>query len=307
MLVVMQRPGPDLDDRNREAEPPAAAIPWQARARTAAQRLGLDPRYVRRMRWLTKAQAVRRAGGRVRHHLPFVLLDPETANFTYDIDNQLQLADWVAAVAICGVGAAREYLSEPRADAVLQRRLLGATAGRWLWTHREPSFGKRLGWYALVRALKPRFVVEVGVHDGLGTLALLRALERNLDEDGVSGRLVSFEINPSGGWLVGSNRLWELRRQSSDEGLPEILRTAEPLDMFVYDGWHSFEQERWNLQLAASHLNRGGVLLSDDVQTTQALPGVCAERALEYFEFAETPSGHFYPGSVLGAGRPRAA
>ncbi len=303
----MHPPQLDLDDQKWKAGPPAHAMPWQARARTAAQRLGLDPRYVRRLRWLTKARTVHRTGGRVRHNLPFVLLDPETTNFTYDITNQPELAGWVAAVARCSVDVARAYVSEPQADAMLQRRLQDATAGRWLWTHRAPSFGKRLGWYALVRALKPRFVVEVGVHDGLGTLALLRALERNLDEDGVAGRLVSFEVNPGGGWLVGSDRLWELRLQPSDEGLPEILGRGDRLDMFVYDGWHSFDHERWNLELAASHLDRDGVLLSDDAQTTQALQRLCSERSLEYFAFAENPAKHFYPGSVLGAGRPHAS
>lgn len=299
----MQAPLPDRNEQPLRAGLPASAVPWQAHARAAAQRLGLDPRYVRRLRWLTKARTVQRTGERLRDHLSFVLLDPETNNFTYEIGNQLQLADWVAAVARCSADTARQYVSEPGADAVLQTRLRGATAGRWLWTHRAPSFGKRLGWYALARALKPKLIVEVGVHDGLGTLALLRALERNLDEDGAAGRLVSFEVNPSGGWLVGSDRLWELRRQPSEEGLSEVLENAGPLGMFVYDGWHSLEHERWNLQLAASHLDRGGVLLSDDAQTTQALPGVCSERALEYFAFTETPVGHFYPGSVLGAGR----
>ena len=35
--------------------PTLAGMPWHARARVAAQRVGLDPRYARRWRWITKA------------------------------------------------------------------------------------------------------------------------------------------------------------------------------------------------------------------------------------------------------------
>ena len=34
------------------------------------------------------------------------------------------------------------------------------------------GYGRRLGWYALVRALKPRTVVETGADKGLGSCVL---------------------------------------------------------------------------------------------------------------------------------------
>jgi hypothetical protein len=280
----------------------STSVPWQATARAAAHRVGLDPRYVRRLRWLHKAQAVRHSGATLRHHWRFVLIEPEPDNFTYEITNESQLAEWAAVVAGCELPTAEAYIAEPSQDAILRTRLRRATAGRSLWTKPSPAFGKRLGWYALARTIRPELIIETGVHDGLGSLLLLRALERNL-QDGYAGRLVSFDINPTAGWLVDTHPLWELRVQSSRDGLPQVLAAVDRVGMFIYDGWHSYDQERWDLQTAADHLAARGVLLSDDAQVTHALSELCRERGLAYFEFQESPERHFYPGAVLAAGR----
>jgi hypothetical protein len=245
---------------------------------------------------------VRQSGASLRRYWRFVLVEPEPDNFTYEISNESQLAEWAATVAGCDLEAAAGYIAEPSLDAVLKSRLRGATAGRSLWTKPSPPFGKRLGWYALARAMRPELIIETGVHDGLGSLLLLRALERNL-EDGCEGRLVSFDINPTAGWLVGTHPLWDLRIQSSREGLPEVLAGGDQVGMFVYDGWHSYDHERWDLQTAAEHLAAEGALLSDDAQVTHALSDMCRDTGLAYFEFQESPAQHFYPGAVLAAGR----
>ncbi len=265
-------------------------------ARRTAQRLGIDPRYLRRVRWLHKAAVLRRDHAPLRRNLRYVLLDPETDNFTYELANEQELAEWVANVTGCEPGLASEYIGESHADERLAAWLRAATDGRWLWTKREPSFGKRLGWYALARVLRPTLIIETGVHDGLGSMILLRALERN----GSRGRLVSFDINPTAGWLVGAHPLWELRIESSCEGLPEVLARPGAPGMFVYDGLHSYDAELWDLEAVQQRLSPGGVLVSDDAHNG-AMAAVCERHGLTYAEVAERPKGHFYPGSRLAA------
>jgi hypothetical protein len=236
-------------------------------------------------------------------NLRFVLTDPEPANFTYEIANTGELVHWTANVAGCAVDRAAAYIAELDSDQVLCDRVHAATAGHRLWTKASPPFGKRLGWYAVARATRPALIIETGVHDGLGSLVLLRALERNVEE-GHPGRLVSFDINPQAGWLVGSHPLWDLRIQDSRVGLPHVLQHAGDLGMFIYDGWHAYDDERNDLVVATQHLAADGVLLSDDAHS-HALSDVCREHGLLYYEFREAPMRHFYSGSVLGAGRPR--
>jgi Methyltransferase domain len=274
---------------------------WQVRAREAGQRLGLDSRYARRLRWIHKARVLRRDQAALRHNLRYVLLDPEPDNFTYELANEHELIEWTAGVARCPRELASGYFAEPRADRELAARLRRGTAGRWLWSKLEPPYGKRLAWYALARALQPRLVIETGVHDGLGSLLLLRALERNESP----GRLVSFDINPVAGWLVGAHPRWELRLEPSSGGLPTVLADGSQVGLFIHDSAHTYENERRELALAADHLAPDGVLLSDDAQVTRALAELCEQRGLAYFEVRERPLDHFYPGGSLGAGRAR--
>src|SRR6185312_11856533 len=97
-----------------------------------------------------------------------VLTSPEPDNYTYEITNEAELAGWAAGVARSDEASVRALVQEPSHDVELANRLRSATADHWLWTKRSPPFGKRLGWYALTRALRPRRVIEIGAHDGLG-------------------------------------------------------------------------------------------------------------------------------------------
>ena len=65
----------------------------------------------------------------------------------------------------------------------------------------EPLFARRLVWYALVRARKPKLVVETGVDKGLGAVLLCSALKKNVEE-GHQGYYVGTDINPEAGYLL---------------------------------------------------------------------------------------------------------
>ena len=275
---------------------------WHATARVAAQRIGLQPGYLRRLRWITKARAVRRSGARVNQHLGYVLGGAEPDNFTYELSNQAELVSWVAEAAGSSEVQVRALFAEAEADRVLAERLAAATARRWFWSKRSPPFGKRLAWYALTRLRRPALVVETGVHDGLGSLILLRALERNREE-GAEGRLVSFDINPAAGWMVGAHPLWELRIEPAVDGLPGVLGQRGELGVFVHDSLHTYENELAELDLAAAALAEDGVLISDNAHASTALADTCERRGLRYFHFQERPEGHFYGGGAIGAGR----
>jgi len=275
---------------------------WQAAARRVAHQVGLEPRYLRRLRWIAKAKAVRAADAPIHRHLRFVLADPEPANFTYELENEDQMASWVAAVARSDPSATQSVLQEAHSDRRLESRLREATSCHRSWSKRSPPFGKRLAWYALVRLLRPGLVVETGVDDGLGALALLRALERNRDE-GHPGRLVSFDVNPAAGWIVGEHRLWELRIEPTRTGLPALLRDAPRVGLFIHDSLHTYENEHFELRTVAPRLTARGVLVSDNAHATTALADVCGEFGLEYLAFHEHPAQHFYRGGTIGAGR----
>ncbi|MDQ6749008.1 MAG: class I SAM-dependent methyltransferase, partial [Candidatus Dormibacteraeota bacterium] len=122
-------------------------------------------------------------------------------------------------------------------------------------------------------------------------------------DEHAGGQLISFDINPRAGWLVGEHPLWRMRVESTRQGLPGVLADSPPLGLFIHDSLHTYENERFELTVAAQCLTAGGLLISDNAHVTRALEDTCKDFGYTYSEFRERPLRHFYPGGTLGAGR----
>ena len=110
--------------------------------------------------------------------------------------------------------------------------------------------------YALVRLLRPRHTVEVGVSSGVSSAYTLAALERNRQgtlhsvdlpsqprKDG-SGRGTSSWTLPSGrssGWAVPPSlrHRWDLRLGDKADVIPFLARQLPRIDLVVYDVPHN--------------------------------------------------------------------
>jgi len=245
-----------------------------------------------RLMWLRKAEILRSYGLRPADHLGYLLADPELNNFTYDIANRDALRQWLDGNVGIGAGS---FVDELERDAVLRGEL--ARRLRWRPDAKFQHFGRRLGWYAVVRMRKPRLVIETGTHNGLGAVAILAALARNAEE-GEGGRLLSIDPREGGGWLVPSRlkARWEVVRSTSFEALPGRLCGRRP-EMFIHDSDHSLECETWELELAVEL--GATTLLSDNSHASRVLASIADERNAHYALFRERPL-HWYPGGGIG-------
>jgi hypothetical protein len=125
------------------------------------------------------------AGARPRDAPRYLLRGREVTNLTYELADVDEIFAMVAGV----LGTARQalvpFVHELKSDDDLRGRLtakLASTANR----SSQPRYGKRQLTYCIVRARKPRVVIETGTFDGLGTAVLAQALARNAAE-GQSG------------------------------------------------------------------------------------------------------------------------
>ena len=117
----------------------------------------------------------------------------ETDNFEYDLEehNKRHLASLIADALNMEFHTVMAYIIEIEEDEELKRHIADMTANsdfasRADW---EVGFGRRIGWYALARALKPQIIVETGVHKGLGSYVLTAALKKN-KEEGFEGKVL---------------------------------------------------------------------------------------------------------------------
>jgi predicted O-methyltransferase YrrM len=233
----------------------------------------------------------------------YVLVDPEITNFTYEIGNYDELSAFLAAALDRGVEEIERYVRELRGDRELAERLSRRLATRADRRH-VPLFGRRVGWYCVVRALRPRLVVETGVADGLGSAALLRALERNRAE-GFPGRLVGFDLLPDAGWMLDDalRADYELVIEDSKVAMPRVLEDRA-VDLFIHDSDHHYEHEQTEYRLVAPHLAPGAVVLSDNAHAVQALEQFSNAEGRRFAFFHERPVRHFYPGGGIGLSTP---
>ena len=125
------------------------------------------------------------------------------------------------------------------------------------------------GWflYGLMRAIRPRLVVEVGTHKGFSTMFLAGAVR-----DNGFGRVVSLDVQDWGQQARlaarGFGAPWvECVIQSEETYVP-----SQPVEMLFHDGAHGGEAIVASLAHWEPYLAKGAVVLIDDTRldTTQA-------------------------------------
>lgn len=229
----------------------------------------------------------------------YLLFDREVDNFTYDITNKDDLAACIAGVLGRDAGIICGYVNELESDQELRQAIEDAMGTRQ-GSRRSVFYGRRLGWYAAVRATKPQLAIETGVHDGLGSAVLLRALARNADE-GTEGVLLSFDIRQDVGWLVPSwlRGRYELRIADARTTLAEAVADRR-VDFFIHDSDHRYEHETGEFEAVLQLTGPAAVLISDNAHSGTAFRDFCSSHGLTFHFCREQPDHPFYPGAGIG-------
>lgn len=162
-------------------------------------------------------------------------------------------------------------------------------------------------YYTLIRKVQPAIIVETGVAHGTSTLTILTALEKNghgelhsidlpytapnveessderyrswhrnqlqSDVDTVTddtGILIPAEHEP--GWIVPEDlrSRWTFHEGRSQRKLPEVVTSVGELDLFIHDSNHTLPCQLYEYELAWAWLRPGGILLSDDIRSSEA-------------------------------------
>jgi len=222
----------------------------------------------------------------------------EYTNYTFHLAplNLEHLAWWVADVAGVHVSDARKYIAEAENDGQLKGHVRTATlmSSRRGLADTEVRLHKRLGWYALVRALRPMHVVETGTDKGLGAVVLAAALLRNGE-----GRLTTIDVNPNAGYLI-QREYATVTTLTIADSLQAIPKLPRPVDFFLHDSCHTRAHESAEYETAAPLLSDRAVILSDNAHGTDALPAWAEATGRRFSYFQERPIDHWYPGGGIG-------
>jgi predicted O-methyltransferase YrrM len=247
------------------------------------------------------ATALRHHAPRLKHIPGWTFSSRETTNFTYDLTarNQEYLAHTVSVVTGAPYATVAGYLREIQENADVRRHVIERSrmGPKGSVCDQTCAIGRRMGWYAFVRILKPRVVVETGVDKGLGSVVLCAALMRNR-ADGFPGEYFGTDINPDAGFLLAEpyNSVGRILYGDSIESLQSIPR----IDLFVNDSDHSAQYERREYETIAPRLTSGGLILGDNCHCNDVLADFSASRGRQFIFFREEPKDHWYPGGGIG-------
>lgn len=148
-------------------------------------------------------------------------------------------------------------------------------------------------YYAVTRKLKPTTLIETGVCNGLSTLSILLALQKNekgnlysidhpfkSDESLEEFRKETFQdyggaaipSDKEPGWIIPDElrSRWDLTIGKSQRELPHLVTDLETIDLFVHDSEHSHPCMMFEYELAYEWLDRQGIILSDDITWNEA-------------------------------------
>ena len=220
----------------------------------------------------------------------------EHTNFTYDLQplNVEHLAWFVAEIADAPVGEIRGYLAELECDSSLRGHLekQAVESPRRGLIDRHVAYGRRAGWYALVRALRPDRVVETGTDKGLGASVLAAAVLKN-----EHGRVTTIDTNDAAGSLLGGAYATVVDLLIGDS--VALLPGLDPVDLFIHDSLHTAQHEAAELEAVA--MAGDAVALSDNAHVTNVLAGWAERTSRRFLYFQERPNRHWYPGAGIGA------
>jgi hypothetical protein len=250
--------------------------------------------------WSERRSVVRKPGAGLR----YLWNGREFSTFTFHLENREELAAFLGRSLDLDPARVLALMDELEDDQELRAALSARLAPRPN-RYDEPRYAKRCGYYAMVRLLQPRLVVETGTHDGLGASVVSRALQRNAEESGAQpGLLATFDVNPEAGWLIPASLepLVEQHVGKTSETLKPAL-AGRVVEIMIHDSLRTAENERFEFETVIASASRGRlILICDDVDTSQELEKICAERGGSFGVFREQPKDHFYRGDAMGLG-----
>jgi predicted O-methyltransferase YrrM len=124
----------------------------------------------------------------------------------------------------------------------------------------------------LVEQVQPKVIVETGIANGTSTRVFLSSLSQNDLQNSI---LYSVDIDPR---VVTSDLIDNSQFKFlllGKDGLSKALDEISNIDLFYHDSDHSYENQMMEYELAWKKLTPGGVLVSDDINWSNAFLDFC--------------------------------
>jgi Methyltransferase domain len=241
----------------------------------------------------------------LRTWIAWLFKSREDGNFTYSLTQrcQINLIAGLSTILNKSPDLIQQYLNEIQDDAEFKSHIAGLLPkhpDRYR-SDLEPHVGRRMVWYAIVRAVKPDVVVETGVDQGMGAVVLCAALKLNASE-GHTGQYFGTDINPLAGYFL-KGEYAKFGKILYGDSL-KSLETLEKIDLFINDSDHSASYEQAEYEMVRNKLTASAIVLGDNSHVTSKLAEFSMRYGRRFVFLAEEPADHWYKGAGIGISTP---
>lgn len=227
----------------------------------------------------------------------------ELGTFTYALtDNNVEyLLQSVSIITALPYEKVAAYYNELNNDEELKSYVIDKT-NQSEYRHIKDlrcDFGSRMAYYCIIRAIKPKSVVENGVELGYTAVVLCAALLKNREE-GFPGKYYGFDFDPEAGLLIKDERFNGIAHIIEGESLNSLTVFEEPIDFYFSDGERSLEYESREFGLLKVKMSKPGILVSNKLHLSNAASRFATQTGKKLIYFREDPLDHWFPGSHIG-------
>ena len=234
--------------------------------------------------------------------LKWLFSSNETTNITYHITtiNDEYLAALISDITNAKVNEVLAYFNELDANEALKNHIeKQVSLSKWAaMADKEVRFGRRKGWYAIVRIIKPKVVIETGVDKGLGACLITSALKKNAEE-GFHGHYYGTDINPKAGYLL-SDEYATYGEILYGDSIESLQKFPEKIDVFINDSDHSADYEAQEYDVIKPKLSGHAIILGDNSHGNNKLFQFSINNNRNFLFFKEQPANHWYSGEGIG-------
>ena len=230
----------------------------------------------------------------------WIFRDSEDSNFYYDLEpqNEQYLIQLISNITDVPSPQVEIYLDEIKGNVSLRNRIEKSLIASGYPQNIQVRFGRRIGWYVLIRILKPKIIVETGIDHGIGLSVICEALQRNRMEGNV-GQYFGTDINPLAGKLT-SPEYQDFSTILYGDSIKSLETLDETIDFFINDSDHSENYEMKEYEVVSEKLSKNAIILGDNSHVTDKLSLFSKATDRKFYFFKEEPLNHWYPGAGIG-------
>jgi len=246
-------------------------------------------------------------GPLMKNWLVWIFTSREDSNFTYQLTDRckVSLAASLASLLQRDYAEIAGYFREIETDDDFKSHI------RRLWlkhpekyrTSETPHLGRRMVWYAIARATKPKVLIETGVDQGMGAVVLCSALCRNASE-GHPGKYYGTDTNPDAGYYLQPPYA-SYGRILYGDSLQSLGGLSCVIDLFINDSDHSEVYEQAEYEAIRNKMSSNAILLGDNSHVTSKLAEFSIREGRRFVFLSEEPANHWYRGGGVGISLPK--